>query len=602
MLHIVVAFRESDLALLSKQLNKKCILISDVLCKEDVAKQIRPQLNLNKELELSSKVKKLFELAEVKYGIDSLSGFANNFYECSVAPICNYLEVLDDLLKDLNKSQTRVEVWFPAKFLFKPKYSSYFMAEHESQGQRLYSREAVFFPYLEEICEKNKAIIKYKKIKLGIKSYIEKKIRVAAVMSWRLISGARKGYLKVKKNQSINKESIELIAVTRSKSQTEFLIPFLLFNRINTAFITGEVSLRKGLNRDTIKKISNQNKEIKAIELKIKISELIFNYIHALWLMVKKSEMSLITNGVQLNMDQAMTEILAMWPDLKSYRDGLYREVKNIGLTSGKILLSTEQKSPHAYADAWVAAKCGLICIHLMQCEQIARPLPIPIAGDIFLADSILNVANFARAWREDYAKVKYIGSFKSGGNNNNNNNIGNIAKKRICFFSAADDTNANKMVLHLIRELVKNIDTAFIVKLHPRDSKVNYKDYDEFIFYEEGDIEKSELYDNFDYAITFASGVVMDLMFANKPLMLLRFGKWATDDVNYSDVNYFGNIKNIMQLKKVIKSPAELELSFKRYREHYFEKNNFIENFEDIWNNMQEIVKAKSKNTFQHK
>ena len=161
MFHVVVAFSEGDLKLLSKRLNERCILLSDAACSEEIAEQIQPRLSLTIESELSSKVRDLFDLTESKCGVDSLSGFANNFYECAVAPVYSYIVALNDLLEGLIKRQKSVEVWFPAKHVFKSKHSAYFMAEHESQGTRLYSREAVFLPYLEEICKEKNVIIKY---------------------------------------------------------------------------------------------------------------------------------------------------------------------------------------------------------------------------------------------------------------------------------------------------------------------------------------------------------------------------------------------------------------------------------------------------------
>lgn len=588
-MNIAVVFSNNDLEILSDILVAGCVIVGDVTQGPEHCEIIRPKLQYSAEAGLADQVRELFESFERNIGLDSMAGFANNFYECSVAPICAFIHTLDGLLSDFSRSQDAVEVWFPSKYLITQRYSTYFMAEHESQGKRLYSREAAFLPYLEDVCKKHGATVKYKRVRFGGGSILQRLVRVAGVLSWRfcnvIVAIWRQSKIPVKKVSPI-----DLVAVTRSSGQTEFLTPFLAASGLVSALIAAETTLGVGRNRQLVDSVSSAQSNFTAALVSYTLRDLLSNYARALLLIVTKPIVRLNTKGIELNLDQAMTEVLSMWPDLVTYRKALHDVVRQLGTPRSHIMLTTEQKSPQAHADAWVAAQCGLFCVQVMQCDQHARPLPFPVVGDFFLADTVINAKAFTRVWGNSSKKVRYIGSFKACTNDNSKAAQLEYLCTRWCFFAQADDFETNCEILRALRSIRVQNSIEISVKLHPRDNIQNYRKFNDFTFLEEKGKRKADLFSTFDFAISFSSGVVLDLIFINKPFLLLRFGKWNSENYTYIDDEYSGNIFSVNEMASVMSQYEELKADYILYRHRFFENNEIISDVSFMVNELLEL------------
>jgi hypothetical protein len=211
-----------------------------------------------------------------------------------------------------------------------------------------------------------------------------------------------------------------------------------------------------------------------------------------------------------------------------------------------------------------------LRCVQLMQCDQHAIALPVPVAGDLFLADSETNRRRFASAWKQEGRRVAYFGSLKAAASPRSHPEIATW-----CFFTSDAEVDANMRVLDILRAVRDEADVGLIVKLHPRDFARRYKRYTEFQFLEEGELRRPELYARFTHAITFPSGVVQELLFAAKPFVLLRVGKHtvARSDI-YLDDAYEGAVSDYSRVTDILHDPRSLDESFSQYRERFFRQH----------------------------
>ncbi len=577
--HIVVVFRDDDLLVFSNKLNDNSIILGEVSNKLKKGKQIKPHLDIESEKILSASVKMSIQELEENLEIDSLMGFANNLYECSVAPLAAYIKTLDETIKTLKKTQDSVEVWFPTRFLMASKSSAYYLAEHETQGKKLYSREATYIKYLEEVCKKNKVKIKYEKLSTGLNAIVQRVARIFCVQAVVLIKSIINSFREREYHSTHQNNNPELIVVTRSIGQTETILPFLQKSEINTLLIAAETRMGGGKNKNLIKDCVIKNKNIEYKIIKFSTKKIIFLNIRALRLMLLKPNFTIEFCNVIIDLNQALTEILVLWPDYILYREELLKKIKSITNSELNILLSMEQKSPYAHADAWVAKKIKIKCMHVMQCDQIARPLPNPVAGDYFLPDSKKNERLFLKAWDCRKDSVKYIGSFKAINSDYKFYNLNNIKNEnRWCFFAAMDDHINNISILRELRKIKNKNKLEIIVKLHPRDNVRNYSEFYDFEFIKDGLTRKNTLFSAFDFAISYNSGVMLDLIYQEKPYLHLRLGKWYTNTLIYSNDKYFGNIDKIEELEYKMEMLKSKKEDFKLYRNDFLDENK-IEN-----------------------
>lgn len=318
-MRIAVLFSKKDVETFSDTLNDETIVIGDISCKLRVREHLYPSLDIRLEKEVSALIREMFISFESKTGAESVKGFANNFYECAVAPIVAYVSTLSRVIKNLQSSGEEVEVWFPSRLLFSPKYSAYFLAEHESQGRRLYSRESVFLPYLEQVCKLHGVPVKYKMTRFGAVSYFQRIARVFAVFLWRLSHGIVSSIKKsVPPFQRLN--SVDFFAISRTVGQTEFLIPFLDRTGLVTSLVAAESALGKGRNARLVHDLTAENSAFSGVLVETSIQYMLKKYLKAIFLIFRKPSMRLESSGIELNLDQAFTEVLVMWPELLAYR------------------------------------------------------------------------------------------------------------------------------------------------------------------------------------------------------------------------------------------------------------------------------------------
>lgn len=579
-MRIIVLFEPQQVNLIKSILTKDCVVIGHNLLLPKDVKCIKPALNLDLDKKHAVGVGELFDNLERSTPFSGMKGFANNFYECTIAPLAAYVCVLDNLIRELRRAGEAIEVWFPSKYVVLQRSSAYFMAEHESQGVRLYSREATFLPYLVDLCKYRRIKPLYLKRRLGLIHIFFRELRIYAVLFFRVLKMTINNMFTTSRESLAQEGVFDLMATSRSVMQSDFLYSFLKQSSLSSLILATESFVGQGQNKILLQRFTKDS-HIKQHTLPIKkrVAWLYYQKIIGSLLFKIKQEYP-IAEGVSIKLHHALSEVLVMWPDLMVYRDTLYSSIKRLPTPRIKLLLSTEQKSPYAYADAWVANECQLVCAHAMQCDQHARALPFPVFGNFFLADTKMNQDAFIAAWGIQEKFVKYIGSFKACSKTYSQQTR---HLETWCFFSQAVSFDANRSVLKSLRVLKNQTRQKIFLKCHPRDNIKRYSAFFDVVNTHVNRLSKLDLFLQFDFGITFPSGVVTDLLYLNKPFLLLRFRQWTEVSLPYFDDDYDGNVYDIDDLIQKILNPAAWQGSFQAYRERYFRKNRIIKDVDAI-------------------
>lgn len=508
---------------------------------------------------LIEKTNSFFKNIEKTSGLSDISAYSNNFYECSILPLARYLKTLENHLQHLTNLKTSskdINVVFPSKLLISTSYSSYFMSEHETQGYAFYDRQLVFQPYLEKLCKKHGVNISYRGNRLSIKSFIHRPVRILAVVVYRYINFLKHIFTSTIKsfdtstdlNTKFDSEATKAVLVTRSKSQTEAIEGLIKNAEVPIVWIFGYSMIDLYSNGNLGREIHDESKFIDTRFIKPSLSSLILNDLSAILTLPLKTKLCINIEGIDVVFNQAIYEIIFMFSELKIYRDQVANTLKDCTHSSSMTFLTTEQKAPQAYVDAILAKQFGMPCIQVMQCDQDYYNLPCPIPGDAFITDTLESFQNFKIAWHRHADKLHYFGSIKKLNYSNSHDNLKRKTADQdlnLCIFLAMDDVASNIKVLEEASRLKSQV--KIIIKIHPRDKLKNYSRFFDRFNFVDLSVRKNELLSSFDFAISFNSAVTLDLEVANKPYILLNFGRWSKiADGRDNTVNAFAVLDDV--------------------------------------------------------
>lgn len=533
---INIFFEEKDLKKFSAEELIESYNIGNV--RSDLVQVQYPQLAVNDQDIIIGETNKFFDELVEYYGIRELKGYSNNFYECSLLPIARYLYSLNERIDQLTNngmSARNINVFFPSRLIFSHFYSSYFMAEHESQGEFFYYRQYAFQPYLKKLCELRGVRISYKGTSLGLSPYFFKPTRIFAVVIFRFLKFLKYRLVillnqpETKKNIKKNHNCGRVLVSTRSRSQSEAIEGFIKNIGEPSSWIFGYSSVDVASNHELGIEIAKEAPLINAHLLKPQPFQVVANDIAILTRLPLRKKYIINVAGIDLVLNQAVNEVMFMLSELLAYRCQLSDKLESFSDLKGVTLFTTEQKSPHIYVEAELAKAYGMKCVQIMQCDQAYIDLPCPVHGDVFIADTVESFKNFKIKWTRHQQKVHYFGTIKSF----NNPRASYEPKKQplskksvLCVFLQCDDLETNLKVLNELLGVEKS--SEIIVKIHPRDKIKYYKEYFTHFEFIDPRIRKNILYSRFDVAITFPSAVTLDLEIERKPFSLLNFGRWA--------------------------------------------------------------------------
>jgi hypothetical protein len=471
------------------------------------------------------------------------------------------------------------------------------MAEHESQGQRLYDRYQIIGPYLIDVCIKYNIIPSFALSSTPITQYIFSVIRVAGVFAAKLYVSIR-NYITSQSYESFGPNKVaDMLILSRSKMQTESIARYSLDSEFRFHFFLGQSFLDRGSNRKYFEDILHANKKNDAIYIIDRnFSLLVRDYMKALCLLFLNRKWHFEYRSIRINLSFAVKELIVMVPELNSYQRSLINGLKHIKKPKLNLALSLEQKSPHAYIDAKVLKAHNIKCAHVMLVDQHIRPLPAPFFGDYFFTDTFRSASLMQLAYSAFSSRIFYVGSFKALGWPEFGVSKRNFVqiRRRICFFTQSiasnqDDYRCNFLVIKTLFEFFSTDGFDLVVKLHPRDRLANYKktflgfNLTPFVYFGN---DKGDFFSTNSLNITFPSGVVFECIFSNKPLIILGFGPGKNfKSYQYWDDDYIGCISEISSLQSVV--AKDLYPEFVKYKRRLFIRLGIITDVTDIDNNI---------------
>lgn len=584
-----------DIEALSSSLSSSDIIFGDIeeLCELN-DKIVTPSSSISPCKELTEYVSNLFDHLASEFG-DTIKGYANNFQECSVEPLLRYLISLRETIDKAKESSTDVEVVFPNRFIFTKKSSTYYLAEHESQGVHLYSREIYYYSYIKELCKNLHIRISYRGIRLGIKIYIWDFLRLWLVYFYRLYVDIKKSFLS--RTKPLRVSNYDIVVITRSSVQSLFVAPFIRESKIRFCLIASESFLSNGENITTANKVFYDMKNTEIIAMPtLRVRSIFKKYISAVHFLVGHRREFKNICGFHINLTHAIKEVAVMHPSLQLYEDGLNEVLNQIPNAESETVLSTEQKSPHAYIDAKCSNGRGYKCFHLMYCDQHPKPLPFPVPGDIFLADTYTSYLKFREVWGKgkNYRKVAYIGSIKAI-KVHDQYLTPQHQNMNWCFFASDlcrnifKDVNIN--LAQVLEDFTRESDIEYFIKLHPRDHAKHYPDFfkkklSNFDMYQ-------KILHNIDFAISYPSGIILDLIFQNIPFVIYA-PHTIYNHIDYVYLNAICNpifIETPKELEHWLSNPDELKKAFNEYRRKFIEINGIISDIKTIERNLITVI-----------
>lgn len=499
--------------------------------------------------------------------------FANNFFECSILPIIRITSSIERALKNCN-AQEIAEVIFKRKYRHKRGSLKYFLAEHESQGVVLYDRAYSLQPIIESWLKNKEVGYKFQTKALLSMGKVKSILRILGVWSLRLISDLR----RVRKHINAQSRSVDLVVNVRTFSQLEFILPALIKSKKRVGVLCGRSFSGGALSMGASSVLINTHHDV--IEYAPNSYGQVFSsYFSALPAVFNFKRYLLNLGGFKLDVSTALKEIRVMACELELYRLSLDLALKDVTVQDG-CFLSTEQKSPHANIDSIISHNKNLKCGHLMQCDQLPNDIPFPVFGDIFIVDTKLRFQQFKTGWSTATEKLAYVGTIKNEAFSVVDQDISDNKPPTVCYFADSDDKSINIAVVErlcvLLRlQKVKQV----IIKLHPRDDGGWLKNTDcpsAVMVVNHGELVFEELISRFDVAISNPSGVVMDLLCREVPLILCRLSeRYMHDDFPYSDNEFKATISLIEQVDELLRAPVALKDEVVQLKRRIIDENS---------------------------
>jgi hypothetical protein len=571
-MRIYIVFKNSDVNHIKNIVKANDLVIGDIGYETKLlCKVIKPTLSKCEEEKLIESVSSFFDNASNGYLIH-IKAFSNTFYEATLRPIATYLIFLQNICASFVDKGINIEVVFPSRIINNEKRTVFFLAEHETQKTFLYKRQLIFQPYLEKFCRIHQIPVEYVSKNFFSLAFLTLPIRRFVTLSFRFCNAGFKLFCDyLIRNQNLKKnKAIDYIAVTRLARKSEFLEPILTNSALNIELVIAENFVNHSSNWSfCTKHFYNKGLVMKKMQ-RPDLSYFFLTYFKSFVnQFYKVDNFNIDVSGININCKNAFLELLVNYPDILLYINSLKKTIEHSKMSSQPTILSTELKSPYAYADAFVANKLGYPCIHIMDCDQSSQPLPNPIFGDLLVTNTNSSKEAFINAWQVDSEKISFWGNLTQM---NLEVDTMSVNRNTWCFFTSAiieEDT----FIIEKIIEIKAIYNIEFIVKLHPRDSLRNYKKYKNVRIVADEQMSRNDLFKRFNYGLTFSSAVIHDLMIYKKPFLIIDKLKGAKFNRDVHSNDYQNLVVNQSQIIDSVLHMERFTNDFNDYNKLYLDE-----------------------------
>jgi hypothetical protein len=314
------------------------------------------------------------------------------------------------------------------------------------------------------------------------------------------------------------KGSFDKLFIIRSVGQAITIIPYLSLTQERICLVIGPSFTDTG-SFSMLKRLLGKRENISIIRAcNLGVREILISYLKTVAKIFRCEKAIFRYKGLNINLTQALREIIVMNVGLDIYRKQLHVSIEEL---SSSFIFSLEQKSPHAFVDAEIANSANTASAQIQTCQQAFFDIPNPVPADFFLCETPKVRDSFRDSLTRHTNRMRYIGSFQGVGAKRNLHDCqkdGHIL--RICLFLGMG-ISSNASLLQDFSEFAQTNNVEITVKLHPRDRQRYSSVFPQGTYvtsYAEG---FSEFSGAFDLAVTFPSGVISDLLYSELPFLV---------------------------------------------------------------------------------
>ena len=582
---IFVALTDRDIARALKQVTAKDIILTDIYCSPQVGQVEGASFQDSSDGTLVTLVANWFKeqcrANRVSYG------YVNNFYQSSIRPIAGYLSAIDEIIASRGKNN--IVFHLPSSLLWKARTSTYYLAEYESAGVRLYDRHATLLPYIEEYLQSKNISYQTGKRRWPLQVGILNPIRLWGVFLSRLLIDIKRSIKNPAGSPSQINKVFDKIFIIRTVGQAISIARYLSVTRETILVIIGTSNTDVG-SYDLLRARTAEQENITIVEgLHPDILKTLSIYAKTFWQMLLNKNEKFSYKGIKFNLSQALLEVTVMNAGLDIYESQIREKITSV---TASFLFSLEQKSPHAFVDAGFAKECKMPSAQIQCCQQTFFNLPNPVCADYFLCETPKIQKEFQACWPGWEDKVRYVGSIKgikdenSAGVRENGNQC-----LRVCLFTGFEK-DVNVLVLKAFADFSKEYQIEVSVKLHPRDRE-NYSDvFPEAMFIHSYQEEFSEFCTKFDLAITYPSSVISDLLFTDLPFLvyLPESNIYQAMEIEFLPVGMIP-VKTMSELFVKLQSIEELKITHTQIINAFRTDQGIITNINYIESNFDDLT-----------
>ena len=413
----------------------------------------------------------------------------------------------------------------------------------------------------------------------------------------RLYQDVRAGFQSGRVSQ-IEAKSFERIFIVRTLGQANTIIPYLRNSTLNSLVINIPAML--GYSNAALDTVAFRENVTVVTARQARLRFVFFAYLMSLINIFRRRKTYFVFDDITLNVTQALKEVEVMSAKLLCYQHTLLATLDNKYIGQNALVFSLEQKSPHAWVDSLVARKNYVKPVQVKQCNQLALPLPEPVFSDFYLCDTPHIKEMFHKSWPADRAKVKYIGTISmiSTPGLKKDLMLGESAVTnansliKVCFVSGVH-SSVNLETINSLDHLRRRKKIKLIVKLHPRD-KFRYDSlFPEIKFVTTQHSIFSDFANQFDLAITYPSGIVMDLVSSGLPFIL-----YTPKHEDYQRVKAEPGMEKIIQVNSIeqlsqcVSEVNTVISNHPRALEHFYNESGLVNDINEIERKLTSLAK----------
>ncbi len=589
--NVYIALSQHDLDYALENVGSDDLIITDLISEALNCSVVRPFISFDDEHQLAEAMKEWFHrLLKENYLSSDLYGYVNNFFECSLRPTIMFTEAIDKVAKEY---QGAVFV-LPYIRTHKKKYSTYFMAEHESAGVRLYNRSAVLGPYILDYVQDKYQYRFFKEQQFAVSQRVKNVTRIWGVFATRFSSDLRKN-LKLHSTGKKAQRDTNLLLIVRTIGQASVIMPFLQNTSHKVEIVVADSSIDVGLFEFIESSVGEKPNITLVPRKKLGLFYVFKRYLSIFGQLLKRNEAKFNYKGLAFNFSQALSEVIVMSGSLKLYKEQIMRAIESVDNSKSGMLLSMEQKSPHAYIDSIIAKDVSLPSIQVKQCNQSYTPLPAPIFSDGFVCDTPEVLENFKLCWPDYSDRLFYIGTLQ-GITGEATDDLTKTSFEngvvKLCFFAGVH-SEINVKTIHKIKKMdTQDVSFDLTVKLHPRDQFNYTNDFPDTEFISRQEMSFHQFCELFDMGVTYPSGVVGELMFNTLPFFIYK-----PDHRDYREIGSSFDPEGVMiaetenELLDILSKPTELKDHFLTVRSDFMHKSGLILDIKTIDSNITKLT-----------